>query len=279
MRLLGHNAGMVNDAVNAPVRPLTGRTALVTGSTSGIGLGIARALAREGANIVVNGFGDRAGIEAIEQDLQALGVETVFDGTDLRDVAAIERMMQAIQERFGCVDVLVNNAGIQHVAPIEEFPVDRWNDILAVNLSASFHTIRLTLPAMRAAGWGRIVNIASAHGLVASIEKSAYIAAKHGLVGLTKTVALETAQSPITCNAICPGWVLTPLTRVQIQRRADEEGISFEEAGVAVMSGKQPSEVFVTPDDIGALAVFLCTPAANQVRGVAWSIDGGWTAQ
>ena len=268
-----------HSTVTAPERPLTGRTALVTGSTSGIGLGIARALAREGANIVVHGFGDRAEIEVIEHELQALGVETVFDGTDLRDVAAIERMVHAIQERFRCVDVLVNNAGIQHVAPIEGFPVDRWDDILAVNLSASFHTIRLTLPAMREAGWGRIVNIASAHGLVASTEKAAYIAAKHGLVGLTKTVALETAQSAITCNAICPGWVLTPLTRVQIQRRADEEGISFEEAAVAVVSAKQPSAAFVTPDDIGALAVFLCTPAANQVRGVAWSVDGGWTAQ
>ena len=258
---------------------LTGRTALVTGSTSGIGLGIARALAREGANIVVNGFGDRADIEVIEEELQALGVDTVFDGADLRDVAAIEQMSRAAQQRFGCVDVLVNNAGIQHVAPIEEFPVARWNDILAVNLSAAFHTIRLTLPAMRDARWGRIVNIASAHGLVASTEKVAYIAAKHGLVGLTKTVALETAQSAITCNAICPGWVLTPLTRVQIQRRADAEGISFDEAAVAVMRGKQPSEAFVTPEDIGALAVYLCSPAANQVRGVAWSVDGGWTAQ
>jgi 3-hydroxybutyrate dehydrogenase len=258
---------------------LSGRTALITGSTSGIGLGIARALAREGANIVVNGFGDRADIERIDEELQGLGVETVVDGTDLRDVDAIEVMVRATERRFGCVDVLVNNAGIQHVAPIEEFPVDRWDDILAVNLSAAFHTIRLSLPAMRDSGWGRIVNVASAHGLVASTEKAAYISAKHGLVGLTKTVALETAQSDITCNAICPGWVLTPLTRVQIQRRADEEGIPFDEAVVAVLRGKQPSEALVTTEDIGALAVFLCSPAAKQVRGVAWSIDGGWTAQ
>ena len=258
---------------------LAGRTALVTGSTSGIGLGIARALAREGANIVVHGFGDPAEIGAIEEELQALGVETAVEGADLRDVDAIEQMVRAAEQRFGCVDVLVNNAGIQHVAPIEAFPVARWDDILAVNLSAAFHTIRLTLPAMRNAGWGRIVNIASAHGLVASTEKAAYIAAKHGLIGLTKTVALETAQSPVTCNAICPGWVLTPLTHVQIQRRADDEGMSFDEAAVAVIRGKQPSEAFVTPEDIGALAVFLCSPPANQVRGVAWSVDGGWTAQ
>jgi 3-hydroxybutyrate dehydrogenase len=265
--------------VGATAPLLTGRTALVTGSTSGIGLAIARALAREGANIVVNGFGDRADIRSIEEELQDLGVEAAFDGADLRDIGAIEDMVRAAEARFGCVDVVVNNAGIQHVAPIEAFPVDRWDDILAVNLSAAFHTIRLTLPAMRVAGWGRILNIASAHGLVASTEKAAYIAAKHGLIGLTKTVALETAQSAITCNAICPGWVLTPLTRVQIQRRADDEGISFDDAAVAVMRGKQPSEAFVSLEDIGALAVFLCSPAANQVRGVAWSIDGGWTAQ
>ena len=197
----------------------------------------------------------------------------------MRDVDAIEHMVQAAERRFGRIDVLVNNAGIQHVARIEDFPVEKWDDILAVNLSAAFHTIRLTLPAMRQAGWGRIINIASAHGLVASTEKAAYIAAKHGLVGLTKTVALETAQSPVTCNAICPGWVLTPLTQVQIQRRADEEAITFDEAAIAVMRGKQPSEAFVTVEDIGALVVFLCSPPANQVRGVAWSVDGGWTAQ
>jgi len=258
---------------------LAGRTALVTGSTSGIGLGIARALAQQGANVVLNGFGDQAEINVIEKELETLGVESGFEGADVRDVEAIEHMIRSVEERFGGIDVLVNNAGIQHVAPIEEFPVERWNDILAVNLSAAFHTIRLTLPRMRRAGWGRIVNIASAHGLVASTEKAAYIAAKHGLVGLTKTVALETAQSAITCNAICPGWVLTPLTQVQIQRRADQDAISFEEAAIAVMRGKQPSEALVTVEDIGAVAVFLCSPAANQVRGVAWSVDGGWTAQ
>jgi 3-hydroxybutyrate dehydrogenase len=258
---------------------LEGRTALVTGSTSGIGLAIARALAGAGANVVVHGFGDPVEIAGIEEDLQGLGVETAYDGADVREVDAIERMVRRAQERFGTVDVLVNNAGIQHVAPIEEFPVARWDDILAVNLSAAFHTIRVALPGMRQAGWGRIVNIASAHGLVASIHKAAYIAAKHGLIGLTKTVALETAQSPVTCNAICPGWVLTPLTRVQIERHASEHSLSFDEAAVAVMSGKQPSETFVMPEDIGALAVYLCSPAANQVRGVAWSVDGGWTAQ
>jgi 3-hydroxybutyrate dehydrogenase len=258
---------------------LHGHTALVTGSTSGIGLGIARALAAEGVNVVLNGFGDAEDISAIRKQLEALDVETAYYDADVRDPSAVEHMVVGASDRFGTIDVLVNNAGIQHVAPIEEFPVDRWNDILAVNLSAAFHTIRLTLPGMKAAGWGRIINIASAHGLVASVNKAAYIAAKHGLVGLTKTVALETARTPITCNAICPGWVLTPLTQVQIERHAAEHSMSFDEAKIAVMSGKQPSETFATLDDIGALAVFLCSRAADQVRGVAWSVDGGWTAQ
>jgi 3-hydroxybutyrate dehydrogenase len=258
---------------------LRGRTALVTGSTSGIGLGIARALAADGADVVLNGFGDTEEISAIQEELEARGVATAYYGADVCDPSAIETMVVGATEQFGTIDVLVNNAGIQHVAPIEEFPVDRWNDILAVNLSAAFHTIRLTLPGMKAAGWGRIINIASAHGLVASVNKAAYIASKHGLVGLTKTVALETAQTPITCNAICPGWVLTPLTQVQIERYAADHAMSFDQAKIAVMSGKQPSETLVTLDDIGALAVFLCSRAANQVRGVAWSVDGGWTAQ
>ena len=258
---------------------LRGRTALVTGSTSGIGLGIARALAAEGVNVVLNGFGDAGEVETIQKELQGKGVETAYYAADVRDPAAIADMVSGTCEHFGTVDILVNNVGIQHVAPIEEFPVDRWNDILAINLSAAFHTIRLALPRMKQANWGRIINIASAHGLVASVNKVAYIAAKHGLVGLTKTVALETARSPVTCNAICPGWVLTPLTRVQIERHAAEHSMTFDEAKVAVMSGKQPSETFVTLDDLGALAVFLCSPAADQVRGVAWSVDGGWTAQ
>jgi 3-hydroxybutyrate dehydrogenase len=258
---------------------LRGRTAMVTGATSGIGLGIARALAAEGVNIVLNGFGDPGQIREIEKELQANDVETAHYDTDVSDASAIEQMVRGACEQFGTIDILVNNAGIQHVAPIEEFPVDRWNDILAVNLSAAFHTIRLTLPRMKQADWGRIINIASAHGLVASVNKVAYIAAKHGLVGLTKTVALETARTPVTCNAICPGWVLTPLTQVQIERHAAEHAMTFDEAKIAVMSGKQPSETFVRLDDVGALSVFLCSPAADQVRGVAWSVDGGWTAQ
>ena len=258
---------------------MRGRTALVTGSTSGIGLGIARALAAEGVNVVLNGFGDPGDIREIEKELQAHGVETTHCDIDVRDASAIEQMVLGAYERFGTIDILVNNAGIQHVAPIEEFPIDRWDDILAVNLSAAFHTIRVTLPRMKQAGWGRIINIASAHGLVASVNKVAYIAAKHGLVGMTKTVALETARTPVTCNAICPGWVLTPLTQVQIERHAAEYSMTFDEAKIAVMNGKQPSETFVRLDDVGALAVFLCSPAADQVRGVAWSMDGGWTAQ
>ena len=254
MREVSHDDDSSGAQPSLAVRgPLVGRSALVTGATSGIGLGIARALAQQGADLVVNGLGDPAQLAFVENELQGFGVRIVFDHTDLRDVEDIENMIRTAERTFGRIDVLVNNAGIQHVSPIEEFPVERWNDILAINLSAAFHTIRLALPGMRDAGWGRIINIASAHGLVASVDKAAYVAAKHGLVGLTKTVALETAKSAVTCNAICPGWVLTPLTQIQIERRAEQSGISFEEATVAVMSGKQPSEAVVTVEDIGAL--------------------------
>jgi 3-hydroxybutyrate dehydrogenase len=258
---------------------LRGKTALVTGSTSGIGLGIARALARDGAHIVLNGFGDAAAIVAIEKELQALGVRTLYDGADMSRPDQIESMMRKAQAAFGCVDVLVNNAGIQHVANIEDFPVERWDAVIAINLSSAFHTIRLAMPKMKQAGWGRIINIASVHGLVASAQKTAYVAAKHGIVGLTKAVALETAQTGITCNAICPGWVLTPLVQKQIDDRAARDGIANDAAKRQLLGEKQPSLEFVTPEQLGALAVFLCSDAGAQIRGAAWNVDGGWYAQ
>jgi 3-hydroxybutyrate dehydrogenase len=258
---------------------LKGKTALVTGSTSGIGLGIARALAQQGANIVVNGFGDASVIAGVQKDLQALGVRTLYDGADMSKPAQIEAMVRKAEETFGSVDVLVNNAGIQHVANIEDFPVEKWDAIIAINLSSSFHTIRAALPKMKQAGWGRIINIASAHGLVASAQKSAYVAAKHGIVGLTKAVALETARTRVTCNAICPGWVLTPLVQKQIDARARNENIPAEKAKHDLLAEKQPSIEFVTTEQIGALASFLCSDAAVEIRGAAWNIDGGWVAQ
>lgn len=258
---------------------LSGKTALVTGSTSGIGLGIACALAREGANLVINGFGDPATIAAVTEELEALGVEVLYQGANMSRPAEIEAMMAAAAQRFGRIDVLVNNAGIQYVAPIDQFPSERWDAILAINLSSAFHTIRLALPAMRQANWGRIINLASVHGLVASADKSAYVAAKHGLVGLTKTVALETASTGITCNAICPGWVLTPLVQKQVDARAEREGVSQAEARRGLLAEKQPSQEFVTPEQLGALAVFMCSDAAAQMRGQSVAMDGGWTAQ
>jgi 3-hydroxybutyrate dehydrogenase len=258
---------------------LNGKTALITGSTSGIGLAMARALAQQGASIVLNGFGEAAAIATIERELQALGVHTLYHGADMSRPEEIEDMLRAAAAAFGRVDVLVNNAGIQHVAPIEQFPVERWDAIIAINLSSAFHTIRLALPAMKAAGWGRIVNIASVHGLVASADKSAYVAAKHGIVGLTKAVALETATTGVTCNAICPGWVLTPLVQKQIDARAARDGVDQDAAKRSLLGEKQPSQDFVTTEQLAALAVFLCSNAGAQVRGVAWNVDGGWTAQ
>jgi 3-hydroxybutyrate dehydrogenase len=258
---------------------LHGRTALVTGSTSGIGLGIARVLAAAGADVVLNGFADADTVAAIEAELQGLGVKTLYDGADLRDPAQIERMVDAAVASFGRVDILVNNAGIQHVANIEDFPVQKWDDILAVNLSSAFHTTRLLLPAMKAAGWGRIVNIASAHGLVASVQKVAYVSAKHGILGLTKTVALEIATTGVTINAICPGWVLTPLVQAQVDTRAADAGVSIEEMKAIMLGEKQPSREFVTPEQVAAVALFLCSDDASQVQGAAWNIDGGWLAQ
>jgi 3-hydroxybutyrate dehydrogenase len=258
---------------------LKGKAAVVTGSTSGIGLGIARAFAREGANIVLNGFGDAATIAGIQKELQAVGVRTLYDGADMSKPPQIEAMVRKAEEAFGRVDVLVNNAGIQHVANIEDFPIEKWDAIIAINLSSAFHTIRAALPKMKQANWGRIINIASVHGLVASAQKSAYVAAKHGIVGLTKAVALETARTGITCNAICPGWVLTPLVQKQIDDRARNEKIPNEKAKFDLLAEKQPSAEFVTTEQIGALATFLCSDTGAEIRGAAWNIDGGWFAQ
>ncbi|USX29286.1 3-hydroxybutyrate dehydrogenase [Oxalobacteraceae bacterium OTU3CINTB1] len=259
---------------------LSGKTALVTGSTSGIGLGIARTLAAEGANVVLNGFGDAAEIDKLQQDLaKEFGVQVAYHNADMSKPAEIESMIAFAGDKFGGVDVLVNNAGIQHVANIEDFPVEKWDAIIAINLTSAFHTSRLVLPRMRANNWGRIINLASTHGLVASAGKSAYVAAKHGLIGLTKAGALETASTGVTVNAICPGFVLTPLVQKQVDARAAKDGISNDEAKKALLADKQPSGEFVTPEELGALAVFLCSDAAKQVRGVAWNMDGGWVAQ
>ena len=255
---------------------LKGKTALVTGSTSGIGLGIAKALAEQGANIMMNGFGEK---DAAMAQVKAFGVEVDYHGADMSKPAEIEAMMQVAEKRFGTVDILVNNAGIQHVANIEDFPVDRWNAIIAINLSSAFHTTRMAMPGMKQRNWGRIINLASVHGLVGSAQKSAYVAAKHGIVGLTKVTALETAQTGVTCNAICPGWVLTPLVQKQVDARAEKDQVNNEEAKKRLLSEKQPSGEFVTPEQLAALAVFFCSPAATQIRGVAWNMDGGWAAQ
>ncbi|NJS36290.1 MAG: 3-hydroxybutyrate dehydrogenase [Brachymonas sp.] len=258
---------------------LHNKTALVTGSTSGIGLGIASELAKQGANIVLNGFGDAASIAAARAQIASHGAKVAYHGADMSKPAEIEQLIAFAVKEFGMVDILVNNAGIQHVSPVENFSVEKWDAIIAINLSSAFHTTRLAMPGMRAKNWGRIINIASAHGLVASKEKSAYVAAKHGLVGLTKSIALETATTGITVNAICPGWVLTPLVQKQIDARAAKEGITVEQASKDLLGEKQPSLQFTTPEQLGELAVFLCQEAAANVRGQAWAVDGGWTAQ
>ncbi|MDZ7918744.1 3-hydroxybutyrate dehydrogenase [Rhodoferax sp.] len=255
---------------------LKGKTAIVTGSTSGIGLGIAKALAAQGANIVLNGFGDVDGPKA---EIAALGAQVGYHGADMSKPAEIEAMVQYATTTFGGVDILVNNAGIQHVARVENFPVEKWDAIIAINMSSAFHATRLALPGMQAKNWGRIINVASVHGLVGSAEKSAYVAAKHGVVGLTKVTALENATSGVTCNAICPGWVLTPLVQKQVDAKAAAQGISNTDATKQLLGEKEPSMQFTTPEELGALAVFFCSPAGDNVRGVAWNMDGGWTAQ
>ena len=259
---------------------LKGKTALVTGSTSGIGLAIARAFASEGANLMLNGFGDKAAIEKERVGLEKeFGVKARYSAADMSKPAEIADMVGATEKEFGALDVLVNNAGIQHVANIEDFPIEKWDAIIAINLSSSFHTIRTAVPGMKKRKWGRIINIASAHGLVASTQKVAYVSAKHGLVGLTKVVAMENANAGVTCNAICPGWVLTPLVQQQIDARAKASGKSVREEEIALLSEKQPMHQFTKPESIGALAVFLCGDAAATITGSAYSIDGGWVAQ
>jgi 3-hydroxybutyrate dehydrogenase len=259
---------------------IKGKIAIVTGSTSGIGHGIAERLANAGADIVLNGFADPAEVAKIRDDLQTrFGVRTHYSGADMSKPAEIRAMVAEVAKAFGGVDILVNNAGIQFTAAIEEFPDDRWDSIIAINLSASFHAMKAVIPLMKARKWGRIINIASAHGLVASPHKAAYVAAKHGLVGLTKVAALENANDGITANTICPGWVLTPLVEKQIEAKAKEQNISIEQANNNLLSEKQPMLVFSTPQHLGELAVFLSSSAAATITGTSISMDGGWTAQ
>jgi 3-hydroxybutyrate dehydrogenase len=258
---------------------LVGRAAIVTGSTSGIGLGIARAFAGAGLNLMLNGFGDAAGIEKIRRAIATeFDIEAAYSAADMTKPDEIAAMIREAESRFGSLDILVNNAGIQHVAPIEDFPAERWDAVIAINLSSCFHAIRAAVPGMKRRKWGRIVNIASAHGLVASPQKVAYVAAKHGLVGLTKVVALETANDGITCNAICPGWVLTQLVERQIDARAAASGQSVGAEKLALLSEKQPMHEFTTPENIAAFTLFLCGDAAATMTGGAYPIDGGWTA-
>lgn len=259
---------------------LKGKVAVVTGSTSGIGLGIANALAADGAAIMLNGFGDKAAIDKLKRNLaQKYDVKTAYSAADMSKPADIREMIAAAQRELGSVDILVNNAGIQHVAPVESFPEDKWDAIIAINLSAAFHATKAALPAMKQRKWGRIINIASTHGLVASAEKAAYVAAKHGIVGFTKVVAIETANLGITCNAICPGWVLTPLVQKQIEARAKETGRTVDEEKIELVREKQPMLRYTTPEHLGALALFLCSDAAETMTGEALPMDGGWLAQ
>lgn len=257
---------------------LAKKLALVTGSTSGIGLGIARSLAKNGSDLILNGFGNHDEIARLRQSLEKeYNVSVKFSGANLANVAEIEGMFSEFGERG--IDILVNNAGIQHVSPVASFPKDAWDKVIAINLTAVFHTTRLALPAMKTRNWGRIINIASVHGLVGSVDKSAYVASKHGVLGFTKVTALEYARTGITSNAICPGWVLTPLVQQQIDKRAEKLGVSVEEAKRGLLSEKQPSAEFVTTSQLGDLASFLASDSASEVRGVAWQMDGGWTAQ
>ncbi len=259
---------------------MKGKVAIVTGSTSGIGLGIATALAVEGCSIMLNGFGDAAAIEALRSKLASEhGVGVAYSLADMSKAAQIRDLVADTVRRFGSVDILVNNAGIQHVDKVVDFPEERWDAVIAINMSAAFHATKAALPNMLAKKWGRIINIASAHGLVASQEKSAYVTAKHGIVGFTKVVAIETANDGVTCNAICPGWVLTPLVQKQIEARAAAEGIAVQQARDEMLREKQPMLDFTTPEQIGALAVFLCGDSAKTITGAALSVDGGWVAQ
>jgi 3-hydroxybutyrate dehydrogenase len=259
---------------------LSGKTAIVTGSTSGIGLGIARALAAQRANILLNGFGDPGEIKKLQTSLAGeFSVKVAYSGADMSKPDEIAGMVEQATSELGRVDIVVNNAGIQFTAPVHKFPPERWDAIIAINLSAAFHATRAALPQMLGRNWGRIINIASAHGLVASVDKVAYVTAKHGIMGLTKVVALETATTGVTCNAICPGWVLTPLVQKQIDDMAKRESLSADAAKMKLLAEKQPSHEFATPEQIGDVAAFLCSDAAAQIRGIGLPIDGGWTAQ
>jgi len=259
---------------------MRGRTAIVTGSTSGIGKGIATALAEAGVNVMLNGFGDAGEIEALRADLEdRFEIKAAYHGADMTKPEEIRDLVAATEARFGQVDILVNNAGIQHTDLIEDFPDDRWDAVIAINLSSSFHTTKAVVGGMKQRGWGRIVNISSVHGLVASVQKVAYIAAKHGLIGMTKVTALEAAGSGVTCNAICPGWVKTPLVMAQIEARAERDGISIEQATSTLLGEKQPSEQFTTIEQLGAAAVFLCGDAAANMSGTTLTLDGAWSAQ
>ena len=260
-------------------KPLDGRVAIVTGSTSGIGLGIARAFAAAGADVVINGIADQRVIDELCSECAGLGKRAVYDGANLMDGDACAALVNNTVQGFGRLDILVNNAGIQHVSPIEDFPIEKWNAIIALNLSAAFHTIRTAMPVMKQAGFGRIINVASAHALVASPFKSAYVSAKHGVLGLTKTIALETARDGITCNAICPGYVWTPLVEKQIDDTAKARGITRDEVINDVLLAAQPSKRFATVKELGELALFLCSPAAASITGTSIAMDGGWTAQ
>lgn len=259
---------------------LKGKNAVVTGSTSGIGLGIAKAFAREGMNITLNGFGDRAEIDRLVQSLSVeYGVKVMYSPADMSKPVEIREMIHTTESAHGSVDVLVNNAGIQHVAPVDQFPEEKWDAILAINLSSNFHAIKAALPGMKTRGWGRIINLASVHGLVASPFKTAYVAAKHGVLGLTKSVALELADTEITCNAICPGYVRTPLVENQIEQQALVHKLPREQVIRDVILAAQPKKSFIETDQLGAMAVFLCSPAANAITGSTFTIDGGWTAR
>ncbi|MCE7887480.1 MAG: 3-hydroxybutyrate dehydrogenase [Alphaproteobacteria bacterium PRO2] len=259
-------------------KSLKGRTALITGSTSGIGLGMAKGLAAEGADIIINGLGDEGEIEKTRKEIEGLGVRCVYDGADMTKPAQITAMVEKTVKDFGKIDILVNNAGLQHVSPIEEFPPEKWDALIAIILSSAFHTTRAAVPVMKKNKWGRIINLASAHALVASPFKAAYVSAKHGLLGFTKTMGVELAQSGITCNAICPGYVHTKLVDNQIAATAKARGISEEEVVNNVLLAAQWTKKFVTVEQIAALAVFICSDAAQNITGTALPVDGGWTA-
>jgi 3-hydroxybutyrate dehydrogenase len=259
---------------------LKDKVAVVTGSTSGIGLGIARSLATAGTDVMLNGFGDAREIEEIRRQIAvAHDVRVAYSDADLSTAGGVRELIETTKREFGRVDILVNNAGIQHTDAVEDFPDEKWDQIVAINQSAVFHGIKAAIPQMYERDWGRIINVASAHGLVASPYKAAYVAAKHAVVGLTKVVALESARSGVTCNAICPGWVLTPLVEKQIKARAEEKGTSFDDEAEQLLAEKQPSRRFVTPEQLGDLSVFLCSPGGDEIRGQAFAMDGGWTAQ